>query len=45
MFDWIQHFADWLIHDVFGLIKGNHLADALNFFVYDTIKIFILLFL
>lgn len=44
MFDWIQHFADWLIHDVFGLIKGNHLADALIFFVYDTIKIFILLF-
>lgn len=44
MFDWIQHFADWLIYNIFGLVKGNHFADALNFFVYDTIKIFILLF-
>jgi len=44
MFDWTQHFADWLTYTLLGLQKGNHFADALNFFVFDTIKIFILLF-
>lgn len=44
MFNWTQNFADWLTYDVFNLVKGNHYADALNFFVFDTIKIFILLF-
>jgi len=45
MFDWIQHFADWLIYSVFGLGAETHLGIALNFFVYDTLKILILLFL
>jgi uncharacterized membrane protein YraQ (UPF0718 family) len=45
MFDWIQHFADWLIYSVFGFGAETHLGAALNFFVYDTIKILILLFL
>ncbi|MEQ9375335.1 MAG: permease [Imperialibacter sp.] len=45
MFDWIQHFADWLIYSVFGIDAETHLATALNFFVYDTLKILILLFL
>ncbi|MFN4123769.1 MAG: permease [Flavobacteriales bacterium] len=45
MFDWIQHFADWLIYSVFGLGAETHLGTALNFFVYDTLKILILLFL
>jgi uncharacterized membrane protein YraQ (UPF0718 family) len=44
MFDWIQHIADWLVYDVFSLDKGQHLAEALNFFIYDTSKILILLF-
>jgi len=43
MFDWAQHFADWLIYSVFGISDTSHLGEALNFFVYDTIKIFILL--
>jgi uncharacterized membrane protein YraQ (UPF0718 family) len=43
MFDWLQHFSDWLIHSVFGLVKGSKVGDAINFFVFDTIKIFILL--
>lgn len=43
MFDWLQHSADWLIYSVFGLTHGSKLGDALNFFVFDTIKIFILL--
>jgi hypothetical protein len=44
MFDWIQHFADWLIYSVFGIGAETHLGTALNFFVYDTLKILILLF-
>ncbi|MEX0813069.1 MAG: permease [Chitinophagales bacterium] len=44
MFDWIQDFADWLIYSVFGVGAETHLGTALNFFVYDTLKILILLF-
>lgn len=44
MFDWIQHFADWLIYTVFRIGADTHLGVALNFFVYDTLKILILLF-
>ncbi len=45
MFDWLQHFADWLIYSLFGISSQTHLGEALNFFVLDTIKIAILLFL
>lgn len=44
MFDWLQNFADWLIYTVFNVGPETHLGTALNFFVYDTIKILILLF-
>lgn len=44
MFDWIQHIADWLIYSVAGIGAATHLGTALNFFVYDTLKILILLF-
>jgi uncharacterized membrane protein YraQ (UPF0718 family) len=43
MFDWAQHLADWLIYSVFGVDSHSKLGDALTFFVYDTLKIFILL--
>lgn len=43
MFDWLQYIVDWLIYSVFGLTHGSKIGDALNFFVFDTIKIFILL--
>ena len=45
MFNWLQHFADWLIYSVFSIEIGSHLGNALNFFVYDTLKILILLFI
>lgn len=45
MFDWVQNFADWLVYAVFSISVGTKLGDALNFFIYDTIKILILLFL
>lgn len=45
MFDWIQNFSNWLIYSVLGIAPETHLGNALNFFVYDTLKILILLFL
>ena len=45
MFDWIQNFADWLIYSIFSIDATSHLGKALNFFVYDTLKIVLLLFL
>ena len=44
MFDWIQKIADWLVFEVFSLDATSHLAQALNFFIYDTTKILLLLF-
>ena len=40
----IQQFADWLVYGIFGLDAATPLGIAVNFFVYDTIKIVILLF-
>lgn len=40
----IQKFADWLIFNVVGLDAGTHFALALNFFVFETIKVLMLLF-
>jgi len=45
MFDWIQRFADWLVYGLLDLEKGQHLAEALNFFIYDSFKILLLLFI
>ncbi|WP_250631276.1 permease [Rhodoflexus caldus] len=45
MFDWIQHLADWLVYQVFGIAQNSHLGSSLNFFIYDTLKILLLLFL
>ena len=36
-----QNTVDYLIYDILGL--SGHLGDAINFFIYDTIKIFALL--
>ena len=41
----LQRFADWLIYDLCGLGVETHIGQALNFFVYDTTKILLLLFL
>ena len=44
MFDWLQYFADWLIYSLFAIEHHTKLGDALNFFVFDTLKIALLLF-
>ena len=43
MFIYWEKFVDYLIYEVFAFDKSEHLANALNFFIYDTVKIFILL--
>lgn len=41
----IQSFADWLVYDLFRLDAATHLGTAVNFFIYDTVKILLLLFI
>ena len=45
MFDWIQNMADWIVFDLLNLEQGQHLTEALNFFIYDSVKILLLLFI
>lgn len=40
----IQQFADWLIYNICNLNPTSSLGLALNFFVYDSLKIIILIF-
>lgn len=40
-----QWFADWLTYGALGLGNGSHLAESINFFVYDSLKIVTLLLL
>lgn len=39
----LKAFASYITYDLVRLDQGSRLADALNFFIYDTIKIFLLL--
>ena len=40
----IQRLADWLVYTCLGLDSTTALGGAVNFFVYDSIKILLLLF-
>ncbi|QXE87475.1 permease [Geomonas nitrogeniifigens] len=39
----LKALADYLVFGVFGMAPGSRLGEALDFFVYDTMKIFLLL--
>ena len=43
MFDWLVNLSAIFVFNTLGLEKGSHLGDSLHFFIYDTLKIFILL--
>ena len=43
IFDPIQSAADWLTYGLLSLDKGSHIAGAINFFLFDSIKIIALL--
>ena len=38
-----ERLVDWLVYTLMALDKTTHLAQAIHFFIYDTVKIFILL--
>ncbi len=40
---YILPFSGWLVFDVLGMEQGSHLGLALEFFIYDTVKILLLL--
>jgi len=39
----LKQFADYVTYALIKLEPASHVGDALNFFIYDTIKIFLLL--
>jgi uncharacterized membrane protein YraQ (UPF0718 family) len=39
----VKLFSDWLTYGVFNIAPDTLLAEAVNFFIYDTIKVLILL--
>lgn len=44
MFNWIQNIADLVVYRMLGIAEGSHVGNSLNFFIYDTVKILLLLF-
>ena len=40
---WLSDLIKWIVQDVFGLDVSQRLGGSVHFFLYDTIKIFILL--
>ena len=43
MQDYLQQFADWVTYSILGLVQGSPLASSVNFFIYDTIKVTLML--
>lgn len=43
IFSPLQSLADWLTYNVFSIQHGSKLADSVNFFIYDGLKILLLL--
>lgn len=39
----LKPLADYLTYDLFGLNRASRLGEAIDFFIYDTVKIFLLL--
>ncbi|MDD3896606.1 MAG: permease [Candidatus Peribacteraceae bacterium] len=40
----LQAFADWFVFSLLGLDAASRLGSSVNFFVYDTVKIYLLTF-
>jgi len=45
LYYYLQPLVDLLTYTAFGLNAGTHIGASVNFFIYDTIKILILLFI
>jgi uncharacterized membrane protein YraQ (UPF0718 family) len=43
MFEWLENFSYIVVFNILNLEKHSPISEALSFFIYDTLKIFILL--
>ena len=43
MFEWWEKIVDWLVYDTWGLDAKSAVGSAVHFFIFDTIKIWLLL--
>jgi len=43
MQDYLQVFADWLTYSILGIAQGTPLGSSVNFFIYDSIKVTLML--
>ena len=43
MLDYLQIFADWVTYTLMGLVKTSPLGSSVNFFIYDSIKVTLML--
>jgi hypothetical protein len=43
MQDFLQLFADWLTYSILGLVQGSPFGSSVNFFIYDSIKVTLML--
>ncbi|MFH1004819.1 MAG: permease [Bacteroidota bacterium] len=43
IYHYLQPFTDWLVFSSFGMTKGEHLSDALWFFIFEFPKVILLL--
>ncbi|NTW33507.1 MAG: permease [Bacteroidetes bacterium] len=43
LYHYLQQFTDWLIFSAIGMTKGEHLAEALWFFIFEFPKVMLLL--
>ena len=39
----LKSFADYIVFSVIGLVPESRAGETLDFFIYDTLKIFLLL--
>jgi uncharacterized protein len=43
MIDYLQVFADWATYSLLGIMQGSPLGSSVNFFIYDSIKVTLML--
>jgi uncharacterized protein len=43
IYHYLQPFTDWFVYSALGMAKGDHLADAIWFFIFEFPKVMLLL--
>ncbi len=44
MFNWLEDFSNWFVYNLLNIDQGCHLGESISFFMYDSVKILLLLF-